>query len=112
MAARNSPPAMSRTYPGVQPSLPSPPAAPFAHPGKGRSHVIALAKKIARRTSQIRQFERELAKATPLIDGRETRRVSRAIAFSPDRFRKLADGEVPFEPRQTYPRRALEWARG
>lgn len=74
--------------------------------------MFEILKKISRQTRQIREFERSLARHTPLIDGRETRKVSRAIAFSPDKFQQLADGVVDFDPRPTYPTRALEWASG
>lgn len=64
------------------------------------------------RVKSIRRFERELAKATPLIDGKETRKISRAIAYDPAKFSELATGVVSFDPRETFPGRALRWARG
>lgn len=59
-----------------------------------------------------RRFRRALAMATPLIFGRETRKVARAIRYDADKLFELAQHAVPFEPRDTYPERALEWARG
>lgn len=59
-----------------------------------------------------RRFRLALARSTPLIHGRETRKVARAIRYDADRLTELAGQAVPFEPRDTYPERALEWARG
>lgn len=56
-----------------------------------------MIRKLIQRTKLIREFERQLARHTPLIDGRETRKVSRAIQFEADKFHRLADGEVPFD---------------
>ena len=58
-----------------------------------------------------RLFERTLVMHTPVILGRESRRLSRALRFDNGRADELLQA-VPFEPRETYPARALEWARG
>lgn len=58
-----------------------------------------------------RRFRRSLAKATPLIDGRETRKVAAALGYRADVAEQMI-AELPFDPRETYPERALEWARG
>lgn len=68
--------------------------------------------RIAGAIRDLRRYERALAVCTPLRDGRETRRVARAVQYHPDVPGLLADGAVEFEPRHTYPARALEWARG
>ena len=59
-----------------------------------------------------RRFRLALAQSTPLIFGRETRKVARAIRYDTDKLAELATQSVPFDPRETYPERALEWARG
>lgn len=53
--------------------------------------------KIIQRTRNILAFERALATGTPLKQGREARRVSRAIRFDFDRASDLMDGAVPFD---------------
>jgi hypothetical protein len=68
-------------------------------------------KKLAETFRYHRQFERTLAFATPLILGGETRKVARALAFDNSRADEMLKA-VPFEPRETYPARALEWANG
>lgn len=70
-----------------------------------------MLKKLNEAFCHIRQFERTLALATPLIQGKETRKVARALSFDPARADALIEA-VEFEPRDTYPARALEWARG
>lgn len=57
-----------------------------------------------------RRFRLALARVTPLIYGRETRKVAAAIRYRADLAEELAAGAVDFEPRETYPTRALEWA--
>lgn len=57
-----------------------------------------------------RRFRLALAQATPLIHGRETRKVARAIGYDLDKLQQLAEKAVPFEPRDTYFERAMEWA--
>ena len=59
-----------------------------------------------------RRFRLALAQTTPLIFGRETRKVAHAIRYDVDKLTDLAAQAVPFDPRETYPARALEWARG
>lgn len=58
------------------------------------------------------RFRLALARVTPLINGRETRKVAAAIRYRTDWAEELAAGAVAFEPRETYLSRALEWARG
>jgi len=57
-----------------------------------------------------RRFRRALAIGTPLVNGRETKRVASAIRYDGDVAFRLVDGAVPFEPRETYADRVVEWA--
>ena len=70
-----------------------------------------MLQKIRERLTRPRRFRLALAQATPLIDGRETKRVAAAIRYCPERAADMIQA-VPFEPRESYPDRALEWARG
>lgn len=71
-----------------------------------------MLQKIREVVARPRQFRLALAKVTPLIYGRETRKLANAIGYNWGKAEQLASGAVPFEPRDTYPARALEWARG
>ena len=83
--------------------------------------MLNLIRQIVQRTKAIRKFERDLALHTPLIEGRETRKVARALEFDADRAARMIR-EVPFDgpdsdgvnmaARSAYCDRALEWARG
>lgn len=56
-----------------------------------------------------RQFRRTLALSTPLMDGRETKRVAKVIGYDVATLEQLAvDRVVPFEPRETYASRVLD----
>lgn len=63
-------------------------------------------------TRAIRHFERALYQGTPLRDGREVRKIGRLVGYDPDKAERLIAGEVPFEPRDTFPMRAATWAKG
>ncbi len=67
-------------------------------------------RKFRNATRAILDFRRALAERTPLIDGRETRRIARLLRYDPDQASRLVQ-EVPFDPRETYPSRAVQWAR-
>ena len=71
-----------------------------------------MLKKIREALTRPRRFRLALAQSTPLIFGPETRKVARAIRYDTDKLAELATQSVPFEPRESYPERALEWAHG
>lgn len=71
-----------------------------------------MLQKIREVLTRPRRFRLALAQSTPLIFGPETRKVARAIGYDVDRAVELVSGVVPFDPRESYPVRALEWARG
>ena len=56
-----------------------------------------MIRKIIQRTRNVLAFEKALAMGTPLINGRETRRVSRAIRLDFDKACALMDQVVPFD---------------
>jgi len=66
---------------------------------------------IRERFRYIVEYRRALALTTPLIDGRETRQIAKALRYDPERLQQLPKA-VDFEPRETFPARALEWAGG
>lgn len=57
------------------------------------------------------EYRRALALSTPLIEGRETRRVAKALGYDTGALVKLPES-IEFEPRATFYKRAMEWARG
>lgn len=71
-----------------------------------------MLKKLIDRARAIREFQRFLYRSTPLRDGREVRKIARLIRYDADTAVELAEGAVDFEPRQTYPMRAAQWAKG
>lgn len=70
-----------------------------------------MLKKLIERAEALRAFQRALYQGTPLKDGREVRKIARLIGYDPDLAERLIDGQVPFEPLETYPMRAAQWAR-
>lgn len=55
-----------------------------------------------------RAFRRELARQTPLIDGRETRLIARKIHYNADRAHEIIGQQVvPFDPRNSFRDRLL-----
>lgn len=70
-----------------------------------------MLKKLIEAWRHHRLFERTLVLHTPVIYGKESRRLSRALRFDNTRADELLQA-VPFEPRETYPARALDWANG
>lgn len=59
----------------------------------------------------VRSYQKALYQGTPLRDGREVRRIGRMLRYKPDAAEELIAGAVPFEPRDTYPIRAAQWAK-
>lgn len=59
----------------------------------------------------IREFQVALYRGTPLRDGYEVRKISKLLGYDAALGKQLIDGAVPFDPRDTYPVRAAEWAR-
>ena len=70
-----------------------------------------MLQRIRDRFQYIVEYRRALALTTPLIDGRETRRVASALKYDPSALLELPK-RVEFEPRATFADRALGWARG
>jgi len=68
-------------------------------------------RKLTRRARAIQAFQRALYRGTPLKAGRESRIIARHLRYDPDRAEALIDGAVDFEPRETYPQRAVAWAK-
>lgn len=55
-----------------------------------------------------RNFRRELARQTPLINGRETKKVAAAISYDAEIAQLVIEENiVPFEPRETFRDRLL-----
>ena len=70
-----------------------------------------MIRKIRDQFRYIVEYRRALALTTPLIDGRETRRVASALNYESAALEELPKA-VDFDPRETFADRALEWARG
>jgi len=56
-----------------------------------------MLRRIVDATKALLRYERALAKVTPLIQGRETRKVARAVQYAPEVPGLLAAGAVPFD---------------
>ena len=68
-------------------------------------------KRIIEAGRAVRSYQKALYQGTPLRDGREVRRVGRLLKYDHDAAVELINGAVPFEPRDTYPIRAAQWAK-
>lgn len=68
--------------------------------------MIAHLKKIA---TGVRAYQEFLYRHTPLMAGREVRKIARLLKYDIDLAEQLAGGAVAFEPRHSYPIRAIEW---
>lgn len=57
-----------------------------------------------------RLYRARLAQGTPLIDGRETKILARAMGYDADLLRHVVeDKPLEFEPRESYPSRLQEY---
>lgn len=70
-----------------------------------------MIKRIIEAARAVRAYQKALYRGTPLRDGREVRTIGRVLRYDPDRADELLAGAVPFEPRETYPVRAAQWAK-
>ena len=70
-----------------------------------------MLKRIIEAGRAVRAYQRALFRGTPLKDGREVRKIGRLLRYKPDAAEALIAGAVPFEPRETYPIRAAQWAK-
>ena len=59
----------------------------------------------------VRAYQKALYRGTPLKDGREVKKIGRMLRYDPEKAEELIAGAVPFEPLDTYPIRAAEWAK-
>ena len=69
-----------------------------------------MIRKLKERVKWILQFERELARRTPLIHGPETRKIARVVKFDLRALEELGNGAVAFDPREAYFDRVIDWA--